>query len=108
MSTDATKGWTAAKPASTAAASAGSTSEPKPHNAPRARRPSAAWTARSVAVWKEETMTRAVQPASSIAAAVSAATASPGSHPGSWGAFLISTLTVMPSQTARTSANRGT
>ena len=53
-------------------------------------------------------MTRSVQPASSIAAAVSAATDSPGSHPGSWGAFLISTLTTMPSQTARASASRGT
>ena len=32
----------------------------------------------------------------------------PGSHPGSWGAFLISTFTTIPSQTARTSARRGT
>ena len=47
----------AANPDSTAEANAGSTSAAKPHNAPRARRLSAAWTARSVAVWNDETMT---------------------------------------------------
>ena len=79
---------------------------PRARRGPGGRRrpaPPAAWR-----TWNDDTMTRSVQPASSIAAAVSAATASPGSHPGSWGAFLISTLTTMPSQTARTSARRGT
>ncbi len=61
-STDATKGCTAAKPASTARARAGSTSAPNPQSAPSASRPSAACTARNVAVWKDETITRAVQP----------------------------------------------
>ena len=53
-------------------------------------------------------MTRSVQPASSIAAAVRAATASPGPDPGSWGAFLISTFTTIPSQTASDLREAGT
>ena len=58
--------------------------------------------------WKDETITRSVQPASAMASAVSAATVSPGSCPGWAGSFLISTLTTMPSQTASASASRGT
>ncbi len=68
--TRVTKGCTARKPASAASASAGPGSAAQPHSAPRARRSSAACTASSVAGWKDETSTRSVQPASSIAVAV--------------------------------------
>ncbi len=79
--TEDTKGWTAREPASAARSTAacGSPCGTGDQSSASANLESATPTATSVSTWNEETMTRSRQPASSMAAAVSAATAWPGS-----------------------------